>query len=83
MLSTDLQPVIICFQETVLKANDDIEFFLNHENYNYKHNTGHRASGSVLILIRNDIPHSKINLNSTPGIVVKTTLDRTINICSL
>ena len=79
----DLQPTIIFLQETFLKANDDIKI-KNHENYNYIHNTSHRASGGVTILIRNDIPQSKISFNvEFQAISIKVNLYRTINICSL
>ena len=67
----------------LLKTNDDITI-KNHQSYNFINNTGHRASGGVSILIRNDIPQSKIHLNTQlQAIAVKVTLHRTINICSL
>ena len=80
---THLQPAIVCLQETFLKTNDDMTI-KNHQSYNYINNTGHTASGGVSILIRNDIPQSKINLNTQlQAIVVKAALQRTINIFSL
>ena len=83
LLMTQQQPAIVCLQETFLKTNDDITI-KNHQSYNFINNTGHRASGGVSILIRNDIPQSKIHLNTQlQAIAVKVTLHRTINICSL
>ena len=80
LLMMHLQPAIVCLQETFLKTNDDIKI-KNHQSYNYINNTGHRALGSVSILIRNDIPQSKINLNTQlQGIAAKVTLYRTIKI---
>ena len=80
---TQQQRAIVCLQETFRKTNDDITI-KNHQSYNFINNTGHRASGGVSILIRNDIPQSKIHLNTQlQAIAVKVTLHRTINICSL
>ena len=83
LLLMDLEPAIICLQETFLKTNDDI-IIKNYKAYNYIHNTGHQASGGASILIRNDIPQSKINLNTDlQAVAIKATLHKTINICSL
>ena len=82
LLMTRLQPAIVCLQETFLKTNDDITK-TNHQRYNHINNTGHRAPGGVSILIRNDIPQSKLNLNTQLQAKLKVTLHRTINICSL
>ena len=82
-LVTNLRPAIISLQETSIKANDDIDV-KSYENYNHIHNTGHRASGDVSILFRNDIPQSKININTgLQAIAVKVTFHRTISICTL
>ena len=78
-----LCPALLCLQETFLKQNDNINI-KNYEQYNYTHDTGNRASGGTSILIRNDIPQSKINLDTKlQTIAIKATLHRTINICSL
>ena len=83
LLMTQQQPAIVCLQETFLKTNDDITI-KNHQNYNFINNTSHRASGGVSILIRNNIPQSKIHLDTQlQAITVKVTLHRTINICSI
>ena len=82
LLVMNLQPAIICLQEIFLKANDDININ-TYESFNRIYNTGHRASGIVLILIKNDISQSKINLNiGLQAIAVKVTLHRTLNICT-
>ena len=84
LLMTQQQSAIVCLQETFLKTNDDITIKKTHQSYNFINNTGHRALGSVSILIRNDIPQSKIHLNTQlQAIAVKVTLHRTINICSI
>ena len=80
LLMTHLQHAISCLQETFLKTNDDITI-KNHQSYNHINNTGDRALCGVSILIRNDIPQSKINLNTQlQAIAIKVTLHRTINI---
>ena len=72
---TNLRPAILCLQETFIKVNDK-----NYESNN-NHNTGHRSLEGVLILYRNDMPQSKINLNTgLKAIIVKVTLHRTISI---
>ena len=83
LLLIEINLTIICLQETFLKENDKINI-KNFESHNYMHNTGLRASGGVLILIRNDISLSQINLNTNPqAIAAKATVHKTINICSL
>ena len=83
LLLTNLQLTIISHQEMFIKANDNINI-KSYESYNHIHDTGHNASGGVSILIRNDIPQSKINLNTgLQAIAIKVTLHRTINICTL
>ena len=83
LLMTQQQPAIVCLQETFLRTNDDITI-KNHQSYNFINITGHRASGGVSILIRNDIPLSKIHLNTQLQVIaVNVTLHRTINICSI
>ena len=54
LLMMNLQPTIIWFHKIFIKVNDDINI-RNYKSYNHIHNTGHRASGRVSILIRNDI----------------------------
>ena len=83
LLMTQQQPAIVYLQETFLKTNDDITI-KNHQSYNFINNTGHRALGGVSILNRNNIPQSKIHLNTQlQAIAIKMTLHRTINICSI
>ena len=73
MLLTEINSAIVCQQETFLKENDKIDV-KNSESYNYLHNTRLEATVGVLILIRNDIPQSKINLNtSLKAIAAKST----------
>ena len=56
----------------------------NYEQYDYIHDMGLRASGGVSILIRKNIPQSKINI-STPlqAVAISATLHKTTAICSI
>ena len=83
LLVTNLQPAMICLQETFIKVNDNIKI-KSYESFNHIHDTDHTASGGVSVLIRNDIPQSKINLNTGfLAIAIKVTSHRTINISTL
>ena len=83
LLISNQLPTIICLQETYLKSVDKIKI-KNFIQYNYSHDSQQRASGGVSILIRNDIPQSKIQLETNiQAVAIKATLHRTINICSI
>ena len=78
LLMTQQQAAIVCLQETFLKTSDD-NTIKTHQIYNFISNTG-----GVSILIRNDIPKSKIHLNTQlQAIASKVTFCRTINIWSI
>ena len=52
--------------------------------FNYTHVSGGMASGGVSVLIRNDIPHSKINITANIQVVaIKAKLHKVVNICSI
>ena len=56
----------------------------NYVLYNDMHDTRLRTSEYASILVRNNIPHSRINLYTEQlGIAVKGTVHREINVCSL
>ena len=67
----------------IQKSNDKTNM-KNYEQYDYIHDTGLRASGGVSILIRKNIPQSKINI-STPlqAVAISATLHKTTAICSM
>ena len=60
LLIAELNPITICLQKTFKKHNDKLNM-KTFEQYNYIIDTGQRASGGVLILIRKDIPQNKMN----------------------
>ena len=56
----------------------------NYEQYDYIHNSKQRALGEESILIRKNVPPSKIHINTClQAIVVSATLHKTVSICSL
>ena len=83
LLIAELNPTVICLQETFKKNSDKLNI-KTFEQYDYIHDTGQRASGRVSILIRKDIPQNKISINThLQAITVSATLHKTITICSL
>ena len=81
-LITDLNPAVICLQETFLKHNNKINI-REYQQFNYIKDTGLQASGGTSILVRNDIPQSQIHLKTDlQTIAVKATL-QTYYICSV
>ena len=82
VLIAELNPSLICLQETFLKNNKLT--YQGYQSYNYIHNSGSRASGGVSILIRNNIPQSEIPLDTNlQAVAVRATLHRTFSICSI
>ena len=80
LLITQECPSIICLQETFLIHCDNINI-RNYEMFNYTRDSGGRASGGVLVLIRKDIPHSKINITTNiQAVAIKATLHKAIYI---
>ena len=83
LLITQECPSIICLQETFPKHWDNINI-RNCEMFNYTHGSGGRAFGGVSVLIRKDIPHSKINITTNiQAVAIKATLHKAVNICSI
>ena len=80
-LITDLNPAIICLQETFLKHNIKINI-REYQQFNYVKDAGLRASGgtSILGMIYHSLIHLKTDLQT---IAVKATLHRPINRCSV
>ena len=83
LLILELNPKIICLQETFLKPTDSLNF----ENYSSVHKMmdNHRkASGGTSILVRKDIPFSIFNINSNiQNTCCSISLQKTYIICNL
>ena len=83
LLILELNPKIICLQETFLKPTDSLTF----ENYSSVHkmmDSPRKASGGTSIFIRKDIPFDILNLNSNiQNTCCSISLQRTYIICNL
>ena len=74
---------VVCLQETFLKDKNQMNI-KHFQSYNHLYKDGHRASGSVSILVRNDILLQQINIDSELQVIVaKITLHKPVNICSI
>ena len=81
LLLNKSNPKVVCLEETFLKDKNqlNIKYF---QSYNHLYKDGDRASGGVSILVRKDIPHQQINIDSELQVIaVKTTLHKPVNIC--
>ena len=76
-------PLAICLQETYLKETDKITF-KNYSLYSSYSTNAERATGGTSILLHNDSPHSRINLNTNiTATAVSVSAHKTITICSI
>ena len=82
-LLTDLNPSIVCLQETLLKQSDDISL-KNYSLFNYILKNNDRAAGGSSVVVNNRVPHSQVTLD-TPlqAVAVRVTLHKTITVCSV
>ena len=72
-----------CLQETFLKQDDNINI-KNCYLLNYIHDSGCRTSGGASVLIRNNLPYSKVNIKANiQTVALKATLHKAVNICSM
>ena len=77
-------PIAFCLQETFLTKNDNF----NIKNYSFysfdARDTQSRPSRGTCILVRNDVSHTEVRLQSNlQAIALKLTLHRTFTICSI
>jgi exonuclease III len=71
-------PVAFCLQETHLKKSDNINL-KNYSVYSTYVDEDERAAGGSTILVRNNVLHSYVNLNTDlQAVAVRITLDKTI-----
>ena len=76
-------PVAFCLQETHLKKSDNINL-KNYSVYSTYVDEDERAAGGSTILVRNNVLHSYVNLNTDlQAVAVRITLDKTITLCSV
>ena len=83
ILTTLFSPNVICLQETFLKTTDNTSF--KHYNmYNYIATDNQIASGGTSILVKSNVPHRRIDINSNlQAVAVNVTLSKSITICSV
>ena len=83
LLITKYCPAIVCLQKTSLKKNTTTNI-KNHYSYNYMKQHTDRPCGGSSVIINNNIPHSKITLNTNmKAVAISATLHRTITECSV
>ena len=83
LLVQDFLPVAFCLQETHLKKNDNINL-KNYSVYSTYVDENERAAGGSTILVRDNILHSYVNLNTDlQAVAVRITLDKTVTLCSV
>ena len=76
-------PTVICSLKIFLKPGGNITI-KNYQLFNYIYNSRCRASRRVSVLIRNDIPYSKVNIKTNiQAVAIKATLHKAVNICSI
>ena len=80
----DCNPVAICLQESFLLKDDSLTF----KNYTiYSHpasDDNGKAHGGTLIMVRNDVAHNQVTINSTlQAVVVTLTLHKKFTLCSV
>ena len=70
-------------RETFLKNTDNINFN-NYSLYNHIATENQKASGGSSILVKSNVPHRQIDINSNlQAVAVNVTLSKSITICSL
>ena len=83
LLSQQYNPVAMCLQETHIADVSKISF-KGYTSYHKVDNSHDRAAGGSSVLIRNDIIHSPVNLNTNlQAVAVKITLSFVFTICSI
>ena len=65
ILIKEHNPIALCIQETLLKQDESLSI-KNYTNYNLTPPIINcKVSGGVCVLVRNDIPHTEIQLNTS------------------
>ena len=83
LLSQQYSPVAMCLQETHIADISKVSF-KGYTPYHRIDNSHDRASGGSSILIRNNVIHSPVNLNTNlQAVAVKITLSFVFTICSI
>ena len=83
LLILELNPKIICLQETFLKPSDTLSFS-NYSSIHNMKNSPRKASGGTTIFVRKDISFSTCNINSNiQNTCCSITTHKTYTVCNL
>ena len=63
ILMTLFSPTVFCLQETFLKTIDNV-YFINYSIYTHTATENQKASGGSSILVKSNVPHRQIDINS-------------------
>ena len=75
---------VVCLQETKLGVNDLFNPGLNFEFFRSPPPSSDRAKGGAAIMVRKNVQHSVVNINSSlQAVAVRVLFDKYITICSL
>ena len=84
LLLKNLDPAVVCLQETKLSQNQNDYSIKRFSSYHFINQNCQIACGGTSIFIRNTILHRQIILNTNlQAIAIRATLQKPITICSL
>ena len=84
MLLRDHDPLAFCCQETYTRQDRKIEFRQFKSYHVHSQAIDGRASGGVTVMIKKQIPHKQITLNTNlQAVAVTLSLHKTITLCSI
>jgi len=84
LLSSNLDPTVICLQETFLKENKNINFKYYSSYHSYASEVNGIVHGRSSVLVKPSTPHRQIKLQTgLQAIVIRATLGKTITVCSI
>ena len=83
LLIHEKKPVAVCLQETFFK--DSNKFSLKYHSCYFKHcGSGDKASGGVVVIVNNSVPHHSVRLDShLQAVAIRISLNKTITLCSV
>ena len=80
ILTTLFSPTVFCLQEIFLNTTDNISF-KNYSIYNRIATENQKASGGSSILVKSNVPHRQIDINSNlQAVALNDTLSKSITI---
>jgi len=84
LLSSNLDPTVICLQETFLKENKNTNFKYFSSYRRYASEVNSIVHGGSSILVKPTTPHRQIKLQTgLQAIAIRATLGKTITVCSI